>query len=356
MTATIDMQKVSRAVAKMILRQKEEMMEDLFGEDGKLAERLTEYERNANATAARQSNKLTRHVENLGKELIDYAEDEIEKIKEQFTHRVTIERLELPDIEIDTAHERLPRVIRKTKDGIHTALVGPAGTGKGKAAQQVAEALDKAFYAKSCSIMDTKSDWLGFIDAGGTYHTTPFREAYEKGGLMFIDEGDAANPQVFVQINAGLSDGRMAFPDGMIQQHPDFVVIMAANTWGRGADRQYRGRAIQDAASLNRFAKVFWDYDENLERKIAPHPEWCAYVQAVRKIVLDHNMKYVVSYRQTLNGGREYLAGAPLDEVAQDHLFADWHADDLEKLNQIMQHSTNGVLEMHREAWKGVRP
>lgn len=351
----INMEKVSHAVAKMILKQKEDMIEDLFGEDGRLAERLTEYERNANATAARQTNKINRHVEGLGKQLIDHIDTTLEELKKEFTHRVVIEKLDLPKVEIDSAHEMLQRAVRKSAQGIHTALVGPAGTGKGKGAQQVAQALGLDFYAKSCSIMDTKSDWLGFIDAGGTYHSTPFRDSYEHGGVMFIDEGDAANPQVFVQINAGLSDGRMAFPDGMIEQHEDFVVLMAANTWGRGADRQYRGRAIQDAASLNRFAKVFWDYDENLERKIAPHPEWCTYVQAVRKIVLDHNMHYVVSYRQTINGGKELLAGAPLDEVAHDHIFADWHKDDLEKLNVLMNGSQNGLLEMHKQAWKGVR-
>src|SRR6056297_382809 len=210
------MEKVSRAVAKMILAQKEEMLDDLFGEDGKLVERLTDYERSANATAARQSNKLSRHAEALNAQLTSHINNTLQELQEKFTHRVVIERTDLPAIEIEKVHASIPRAIRKTKDGIHTALVGPAGTGKGKAAQQIAFALDKAFYAKSCSIMDTKSDWLGFIDANGNYHTTPFRESYEKGGVMFIDEGDAANPQVFVQINAGLSDGRMAFPDGMV--------------------------------------------------------------------------------------------------------------------------------------------
>jgi hypothetical protein len=217
----------------------------------------------------------------------------------------------------------------------------------------VAEALSLPFFAKSCSITDTKGDWIGYMDAGGTYRSSPFREAYENGGVMFIDEGDAANPQVFVLINAGLSDGRMAFPDGMVTQHKDFRVLMAANTWGRGADRQYRGRAIQDAASLNRFAKVFWDYDYALERKIAPNQSWCDYVQAVRTIVLDHKMKYVVSYRQTLNGGKELNTGAPLHEVATDHIFADWDADDLEKLNSLIR--STDVADMHKEIWKEMR-
>lgn len=319
-----------------------------------IPDRLREHEKNANEVSSRIIHRMEREHDETERALKAEMYQTLDRIKSEMLRTITIELPDMPTIEVDTAHYNFPRLIRKLPLGNHVMLVGPAGTGKGKAAQQAAETLGRTFYSKSCSQGDTPSKWFGYMDGHGKYHTTPFREAYEKGGVMFIDEWDAAKPEISIEINGALADGVASFPDGMVQQHENFVVVAAGNTWGRGSDRQYRGTTVMNAATLDRFQQVFWDYDERLEKAIAPHPEWCNYVQAVRRIVLDHKMQYVVSMRATLMGGKELLAGAPVHEVAQDTVFGKWAQDDIEKLNALMNRSRNGVLEMHKEIAEGM--
>lgn len=316
---------------------------------------LKEHEKGANEVASRHIQRFEREHEKLGHALRRQIDTTLDEIKARMLRKLEISLPDIPPVTFTHAHYALERVVRKATLRNHVMLVGPAGSGKGFGSRQLAEALGLDYYAKSCSVMDTKSDWLGFIDAGGTYRGTPFRWAYENGGTMFIDEADAANPQVFVLINAALSDGVVAFPDGMVKQHPDFVVVAAANTWGRGADRQYRGRAIQDAASLNRFQTVRWDYDEALELAISPNEEWTKYIQFVRKAMFDHNMHYVISPRQSIMGGKELLTGAPLEEVAEDTLYNAWSRDDLEKVTSALSNSAGAwAKKYHRQATAGL--
>ncbi|MBL7373522.1 hypothetical protein INQ23_29830, partial [Escherichia coli] len=60
-------------------------------------------------------------------------------------------------------------------------IAGPTGSGKTHAAEQAAHALGVEFYFNGALSMT--HELLGFVDAAGTYHTTPFRQAYENGGL-----------------------------------------------------------------------------------------------------------------------------------------------------------------------------
>lgn len=78
-------------------------------------------------------------------------------------------------------------------DGYHPNiwLAGPAGSGKTYAAKTVAAALDLAFHFNGALSMP--HELLGFIDAGGRYHRTPFREAYEHGGIYLFDEVDGSD-------------------------------------------------------------------------------------------------------------------------------------------------------------------
>lgn len=108
---------------------------------------------------------------------------------------------------------------------------------------------------------------VGFVNAKGDYVTTQFYEAFTKGGLFFFDEVDASSPEALVTINAAVAQGYMAFPEhpNNLQMHKDFKVVVAGNTHGRGANLEYNGRNKLDAATLDRFMVVDWDYDKKLE-------------------------------------------------------------------------------------------
>lgn len=215
----------------------------------------------------------------------------------------------LPNKVIGVCHKLTQQIADVCNVGIHQMLVGPAGGGKTTCCEKVAEILDLKFYPMSVGPQTTKSDLLGFIDAAGNYHTTPLREAFENGGLLLLDEVDAANAGVLTIINALLANGYCSFPDGVKQRNEKFRCICACNTYGRGADRQYVGRNQLDAATLDRFAVVDFDYDEELERAIAGNDEWVEKIIHYRKKAFDLKMRVVISPRASIYGAKLLASG-----------------------------------------------
>lgn len=202
-----------------------------------------------------------------------------------------------------------------------TWLTGPAGSGKTTAAEKVAEALELDFYSQSVSAQTTKSDMMGFIDANGVYRPSLMRKAFENGGVFLLDEVDNGNPNVLASLNNALANGQAAFPDAIVEKHPDFICIAAANTFGTGADRQYVGRQQIDAATLDRFAFIDWPYDEDFERELAANKDWCRKVQKIRKAVGDLNMRVIVSPRATIDGEKLLKIGMNEAEVMNMLIF-----------------------------------
>ncbi len=215
----------------------------------------------------------------------------------------------LPNKVVGVCHHLTEQIAQVCNVGVHQMLVGPAGGGKTTCCEKVAEILNLKFYPMSVGPQTTKSDLLGFIDAAGNYHTTPLRDAFEHGGLLLLDEVDAANAGVLTIINALLANGYCSFPDGVIQRNENFRCICACNTYGRGADRQYVGRNQLDAATLDRFAVVDFDYDDNLERMIAANDAWVDKVQQYRKRAFDLKMRVVISPRASIYGAKLLASG-----------------------------------------------
>jgi len=182
-----------------------------------------------------------------------------------------------PVVEVSVApgevrHATYPALLRIIRARVNAWLVGPAGSGKTSAAENVASDLGLPFYSKSVGPQTSESSLLGYQDGNGRTVRTLLREAFEHGGVFLLDEIDAANPAVLVVINALLANGHCAFPDRVVEKHADFVLIAGANTIGQGADRQYVGRQQVDAATLDRFANLVWEYDPAIEAAAAGVP------------------------------------------------------------------------------------
>lgn len=241
-------------------------------------------------------------------------------------------------------HNQLEQLITYAAMRLSPLLVGMAGTGKTHAAEQVARALGLEFYAMSVGAQTSKSDIIGYMSASGDYVGTHFRQAYEYGGLFLMDEIDAGNANVLIQVNAALSNGLAAFPDKMVQRHEDFVFIASANTYGNGANRQYVGRNQLDAATLDRFAVIDWLIDDELESNLAVGlngKAWYMAVRAARDYVAQKSIRALISPRATQKGSKLLNVGQPLEEVINATMLAsvpdDKRADVAEVATRIFE-------------------
>ena len=194
----------------------------------------------------------------------------IELIQEHSTTARPVEVINVADqstVVIDSVHSAFDGVLTMARCRLNTLLCGEAGTGKTTLAKQISEALTLPFYYTG-SILQ-KYELIGFIDAGGQYQSTTFRQAYENGGVFLFDELDGSAASALVAFNAALDNGFCAFPDGIIKMHPNFICLATANTKGRGANRKYQGRQALDGATLDRYQIVELDYCPNIEKNNA---------------------------------------------------------------------------------------
>ncbi|BBF92660.1 AAA family ATPase [Blastochloris tepida] len=236
------------------------------------------------------------------------------------------------------AHKKLPTLVKSLAAGLHVMLVGPAGSGKTTGAEQAAEALGREIRIQGAAT--GAHEFLGFLDAHGRYQSTPFRDAFEHGHVFVADELDASDPSALLVINAALANGVMAFPDQRepIKRHPDFRFVGTANTFGSGANRVYVGRSQLDAATLDRFAFIEWNYDEKLERALAGDDAWTDRVQALRKAADAEKVRAVISPRASIMGAKLIAAGLNRAEVEEMTI---WRGMDGEQRSRVERAARN---------------
>lgn len=246
-------------------------------------------------------------------------------------------------------HMQLPSLINMVCAGLNVMLTGSAGSGKTHASAQVAEALGLKFYALSVGAQTSKSDIVGFIDAGGTYRTTPFRQAYEKGGVFVMDEIDAGNSNVLIQINSALSNGICSFPDKQVKAHKDFHFIATANTYGKGESMKYVGRNRLDAATLDRFTIIHWNIDEKVERAIAGN-DIAIYkaIAAARSYCERHQIDAMITPRTTQKAVALHKLSWSVqgiwEVVLKPYVPSEYVDDVVAKANESYEHSASSNL------------
>jgi hypothetical protein len=231
-------------------------------------------------------------------------------------------------------HQSTERIIQICAIGHPVMMVGPAGCGKTTIGNHAARALNLPFYITS-TVTETHQ-LTGFIDGHGVYHRTPFRDAFEYGGLWVPDEIDAWDAAALLVANSALANGYSVFPDSPapIARHPNFRMVATANTFGHGADRVYVGRNELDAASLDRFATINVGYDLTLERMLCNgNVEWLEYVWKIRKAVNENKIRHVVSTRAIIMGSAALQVGIPRDEVEEIYLFKGMSKKDRDKID-----------------------
>lgn len=215
-------------------------------------------------------------------------------------------------------------------------LRGEAGCGKSALAEHLADHLGLPYWFNGP--VQSEFKLMGYKDAAGYYHSTPFREAFEKGGVYLFDEIDASEPRALLSFNGALAQGHCDFPDRPIERHAAFVAIAAANTYGRGADRKYSGRNQLDAATLDRFVVIDVGYDDELELSMTSNRQWALDVQKWRSAAKQVEARHVISMRATSFGSKLLENGIERSFVQE---MVVWRGLDQGKVKQIK--SISGV-------------
>ena len=221
-------------------------------------------------------------------------------------------------------------------------MYGDAGTGKSHTAKQVAETLGLDFYESQQVLF--AHEMKGYGDAGGNFVPTPFFKAFTMGGLFFLDEIDASQPEALVVLNTAIANRRFDFPVvGNVEAHPNFRVIAAGNTKMTGADIEYTARSVQDASTKNRFFFTNVDYTKEIEDMLAGDDISIAnFCRDLRHAKTAAQITLCVSYRsiQTL-ADRDMQEAWGLKDLIMGGIFKELELDEIRILYNYLENKSN---------------
>lgn len=282
------------------------------------------------------ASKLEARLETYGKKVLKEASENYRPIVVKIGTKTNKVKGVLP--------REFERIVQLASQRVPVMLVGPAGCGKTYMVAKVAEALGLEFYDQSCSEGVSESiftGWLLPIDKGGAfeYVESPFIRAYENGGVFLLDEMDAADPNLLTLLNKAIANDGFYLPQRykkpLVKKHKDFVVIAAANTFGKGADAEYVGRNALDAATLDRFraGMIHVDYSAEVESALVD-PEVLAWGLRVRNFIYERKARRIVSTRVLLDLSKMKHACDWVQKDWERSFFADWTRDEMEQWNR----------------------
>lgn len=236
-------------------------------------------------------------------------------------------------VKVEGAHPLLPRLLALVANdrviGRFPWLFGPAGSGKSTLAKQVAEALQLPFY--SVSSLQQKYELEGYADASGQFVETAFYKAFAHGGVFCFDEASTSPAEVQVAFNTALAQLRYCFPVvGMVEAHPDFHVIAADNTRGRGASAEYTARYELDASTLDRYTFLRVDYTDAHDLAMANGDAALVdFIRDVRQALKDANLTYLASPRASRAIKALQAIGMAENEALSLGLCSGWDEQDV---------------------------
>lgn len=229
---------------------------------------------------------------------------------------------------------------------VNIYLGGSPGAGKSyniKLAAERAE-LEYAFIALSDATMP--SAIFGYQTADGDYVPTVFYHFYLNGGVLDIAELDNCNANVFTLLNNALDNGSYFFPGRSkdeafhkVTRHKDCIVVGNGNTFLRGPSDMFPARQQQDAAAIERFRFINWQYDEALELHLtnnSPLTVWAHQLRALcapGKAGKANGEQLVVSMRGILDSVDLLNSGFSKLEAVNMAIFKEY--EDREKLLKL---------------------
>ena len=294
--------------------------------------------------------KMSLLEEEIVEKVMPYFKKKIQKEFKDIAKGITTVAIKINEEEVREktvqAHTQFKNVLTLVSNKIPAMLTGPAGSGKTGTCEKVADVLGLDYYFSNAITQEYKL--TGFIDANGTYQETQFYKAFKNGGLFVLDEIDASVPEALVILNTAIANGYFDFPNGKIEAHKDFRVVACANTYGLGADDIYVGRYQLDGASLDRFAVVEFQYDENLENSLVEDQDWSGFIQALRARIKEKKLRHIISMRATIYGDTLIKAEMAMEEIFKQVIFKNLKVDDIKTLGTL-NGAKNKYIKMYNE-------
>lgn len=248
-------------------------------------------------------------------------------------------------------HKNHEQLVAKLKLRANVYIHGPTGSGKTAGIKKAASECNLPFYKKLLGNQTSEASIIGYMSANGDYVKGIAYDAFTQGGVLCMDEIDNGNPNTTLVCN-GLADREFAFPCGMREAHKDFVLVATANTIGTGATLQYCGRNRLDAAMLNRFEFIEWNYDNQLEHLIAEHNATATAnefnspraaddnsikllvndIQRFRQALEQLNINHIISPRNTIQAANALMLKRPMLEIIKSILFKGIDRDTIKRV------------------------
>ena len=211
-------------------------------------------------------------------------------------------------------HSKQDYIAKCVESGIPVLLEGTAGTGKTTIAKNLAKLHGKEFYALTGTKQTSINALIGFTSINGIYIPTQFREAFEHGHYFLIDEIDGMDSNVLLTLNT-IENGYMAFPDKVVEVHPEFRLMATANP--RNEQSIYTGRSKLDFSTLDRFFTIPIDRDPELELYLTSQ-EVVDEITIARKVLESNSSSRQLTMRDAIRIYRLKALGiseAPIQDV-----------------------------------------
>lgn len=283
-------------------------------------------------------------VEELKKLLLETVSEEVkQKVISEFGALQVKHEIKISDKPSVTIKAELPEcfdsILAYAVNGNAVMMTGPAGTGKGFLARQIAFATGSKFF--EVNAVKNSYDLTGFVDANSNFVRTPFYDACktvaEGGKAVFLfDEMDCSEPEVLKIFNEALASFEFTFPNDEYFSFENLIILCACNTMGTGADEAYCGEQL-DASTLDRFAMVRVDYNRKTELSISNGDEELVdFIDSFRKQTEENGLMFVASYRsiKRIVSMRGVL---PLKQVMKECFLKSMGEDDLKNILNNMQ-------------------
>lgn len=227
----------------------------------------------------------------------------------------------------------LPRLEKLVSAGINVLIIGPKGVGKTALVRELASRLGRELFEVNLSLRTRESHLIGSVTVDGG--SVRFVEgivvrAMRVGGILYLDELNAAEPDVLIRLNEVLDDRRQlvikeAVEPIVVRAHPNFVVIATINPLSHVGAKELPQQI------LSRFpVRLYIDYPpEDVEYRIVLAHVWLSPEQAaelrrfielanvLRSQALKGELPYAPSLRESIAFARLLALGFGVREAAE---------------------------------------